>query len=192
MKFLLLTFLTILPVSFSSAAYPASCPVEVQPIVDAVGGCAAISCSQYEAICAKCCPSSSTPKSTSLTTFYIKPATANLRECPARTCQVIRQLPQNTSVELQYRSLNELPEWVEYSTGYISKTVLSDRKTVAVSPPPEPTPPPVKPAIWPFGTPMEVFLFVISMLIIAIIVIFVSWSFSKILLYLSKNMPIQK
>ena len=51
-----IAFLSFLlsPVTFG-ASYPTSCPTEAQAIVDAVGGCQAISCNQYEAICAKCC-----------------------------------------------------------------------------------------------------------------------------------------
>ena len=36
--------------------YKAGCPEEAKAILDAVGGCDAIDCSEYPAICEKCCP----------------------------------------------------------------------------------------------------------------------------------------
>jgi len=51
-----LLFLFSAPVVMA-ASYPNTCPAEAQAIVSAVGGCSAISCSQYAAICGKCCPS---------------------------------------------------------------------------------------------------------------------------------------
>src|SRR3989338_8272816 len=38
-----------------AATYPATCPAEAQGIVEAVGGCAAISPTDYSAIYGKCC-----------------------------------------------------------------------------------------------------------------------------------------
>jgi hypothetical protein len=56
------SFLLFLSVSFSFAAsYPASCPVEAQTIVNAVGGCTAISPTKYGAIYSKCCSVQSSP-----------------------------------------------------------------------------------------------------------------------------------
>lgn len=50
------SFLLFLSASFAfGASYPASCPPTAWAIVSAVGGCAAISPSQYGAIYSKCC-----------------------------------------------------------------------------------------------------------------------------------------
>lgn len=193
--FTVTTFLSLLlPALSFGATYPASCPAEARGIVEAIGGCAEISCSQYGAICAKCCSNGSVPpESVSFSTFYIKPATANIRECAGLTCQVIGQLPQNTSIELQYGSLNELPEWVKVDSngliGYISKTVLSNKKSAPVSPSPEiePTTPPVEPAPPP-PTPAPSYLGdAISALIGTILLAFLWKPDFKIMLYLSKK-----
>ena len=57
----LLTLFLSIAVSFSVSAevegeYKAGCPEEAKAILDAVGGCDAIDCSEYSAICEKCCP----------------------------------------------------------------------------------------------------------------------------------------
>ncbi len=190
------TFLSLLLPAFSfGATYPASCPAEARGIVEAVGGCAAISCSQYEAICAKCCPSGSAPASASLTTFYIKPATANIRECAGLTCSVIGRLSQNTSMELPYGSLNELPEWVEYKfndqTGYLNKTVISDRKSALLGSQSriEPTTPPVEPVLPPTATPAPSLVGrAIASALIVTFFLAVLWKLGfKIMLYLVKK-----
>ena len=64
-KILAIVSLMYPAVSFA-ATYPATCPVEAQAIVNSVGGCAAISCTKYAAICAKCgCSSSASSQSQS-------------------------------------------------------------------------------------------------------------------------------
>ncbi len=67
------------------------------------------------------------------TTFYTQ-STANARSCPSKTCDLVGKYPANTGFDLAYKSVGDLPDWVEVSwqddlgvskTGYISKTVLS-------------------------------------------------------------------
>jgi PGF-CTERM protein len=57
---LLTLFLSIavyVPVSAEAEGeYKAGCPEEAKAILDAVGGCDAIDCSEYSAICEMCCP----------------------------------------------------------------------------------------------------------------------------------------
>jgi len=57
---LLALFLSIAVSSSVSAEaegeYKAGCPEEAKAILDAVGGCDALDCSEYPAICEKCCP----------------------------------------------------------------------------------------------------------------------------------------
>lgn len=58
---LLSTVVMVFPVSAEAdGTYKESCPPEAQAILDAVGGCDAIDCSEYPAICEKCCPKCST------------------------------------------------------------------------------------------------------------------------------------
>ena len=57
----LLTLFLSIAVSFSVSAevegvYKEGCPEEAKAILDAVGGCDAIDCSEYPAICEQCCP----------------------------------------------------------------------------------------------------------------------------------------
>ncbi|MDO8520713.1 MAG: hypothetical protein Q7S52_01230 [bacterium] len=150
----ILGVLLFAPVVSFAATYPASCPVEAQGILGALGGCAGINESDYGAIYSKCCSAATTPdtpqgtdttattgttdttpKPTSLTAFYVQPTVANIRACAGITCRVAGQLPQNTMFELPYGTRSALPEWVEIdldgSSGYISKTVLSTKRAVA-------------------------------------------------------------
>jgi hypothetical protein len=54
---LLLYFVVFFPVSAGvDEEYKVDCPTEAKAILDAVGGCDAINCSEYPAICEKCCP----------------------------------------------------------------------------------------------------------------------------------------
>ena len=54
---LLLSFVVFFPISAGAEEeYKAGCPPEAKAILDAVGGCNAINCSEYPAICEKCCP----------------------------------------------------------------------------------------------------------------------------------------
>lgn len=51
----LVLMLTVLcPAISFGASYPASCPTEAQGILNALGGCSAVDCSAYGAICSKC------------------------------------------------------------------------------------------------------------------------------------------
>ena len=53
---LLVSFVAFIPVSVGvEEEYRADCPDEAKAILDAVGGCDAIDCSKYPAICEKCC-----------------------------------------------------------------------------------------------------------------------------------------
>ncbi|MDO8558683.1 MAG: hypothetical protein Q7S09_05925 [bacterium] len=54
-----------------AATYPDTCPKEGQAIVEAVGGCAAISCSEFEAICAECCTAGDATSSPSPSVTFI-------------------------------------------------------------------------------------------------------------------------
>jgi len=57
MLLLLLSFVLPFPVSAEAEEeYKAGCPPEAKAILDAVGGCDAIDCSEYPVICEKCCP----------------------------------------------------------------------------------------------------------------------------------------
>lgn len=58
LSMLLLSFVvTVFPVSAEAdGEYKEGCPPEAKAILDAVGGCDAINCSEYPAICEKCCP----------------------------------------------------------------------------------------------------------------------------------------
>ena len=83
---------------------------------------------------------SDTTESTTLTTFYIKPESANVRPCTdtaSSDCVPIGQYKQNTEIQLQYTSIDNMPEWVsvkwEDSDAYINKIVLSERKVITSS-----------------------------------------------------------
>lgn len=125
----ILGVLVLFPAVSFAATYPASCPVEAQGILGALGGCTGINESEYGAIYSKCCSTATapedppavdttsttdttgtTPKQTSPTDFYVQPVTANVRECGGITCRVIGQLPQNTTLELRYGTKSALPE----------------------------------------------------------------------------------
>ena len=69
------------------------------------------------------------------TTFYTKNST-NIRECPSLDCAVIGQYEPNFVIELSYKSVDEMPEWVMITwkvndtekNGYVSKVTLSQTK----------------------------------------------------------------
>lgn len=73
--------------------------------------------------------------------FYLK-SIANVRECAGLDCKIIGQYPQNTSFDLAYDKIDNLPEWVLVSwvkpnnsynssgLGYINKVLFSDTPTV--------------------------------------------------------------
>ena len=44
----------LLPTSLAQS-YPSTCPAEAIGIVEAVGGCVAVDCEKYPAICQECC-----------------------------------------------------------------------------------------------------------------------------------------
>ena len=54
--FLLSTVLSFPVSAEAEGEYKAGCPSEAKAILDAVGGCDAIDCSEYPVICEKCCP----------------------------------------------------------------------------------------------------------------------------------------
>ena len=65
MKFLITSILFLFSTAFSfGASYPDSCPSVGRTVVEALGGCSAISCSQYAATCEKCCPGGVAPAPT--------------------------------------------------------------------------------------------------------------------------------
>lgn len=80
-------------------------------------------------------------KKSSTTRFYLK-SVANVRECAGLDCKIIGQYPQNTSFDLAYDKVDNLPEWVlvslikqnnQYDSsglGYINKVLFSDTSTV--------------------------------------------------------------
>ncbi|MDO8521607.1 MAG: hypothetical protein Q7S52_05825 [bacterium] len=60
-----------------AATYPATCPAEAQGIVDAVGGCAAISPTDYAAIYGKCCSEDTMPTTPEMPVSHADPNVAN-------------------------------------------------------------------------------------------------------------------
>lgn len=65
--------------------------------------------------------------------FYIR-GVANVRKCTSMSCEVVGQYPTNTEITLAYRSVSEMPEWIEISwfdkngreaKGYINKILFS-------------------------------------------------------------------
>ncbi len=69
-----------------------------------------------------------------LNKFYTK-SVSNVRKCPSLSCGIIGQYAINVEFDLPYNSIDELPEWIEFSledeqgndavVGYVNKTVLS-------------------------------------------------------------------
>lgn len=66
--------------------------------------------------------------------YYVKVATANIRQCPSTDCAVIDTFPQNSLITTPYKTLADAPDWVEIKftndknqsiTGHISKSTLS-------------------------------------------------------------------
>lgn len=78
----LFVLLFISSAKVSVASYPVSCPDVAQAIVDAVGGCSAVNCSQYEAICSKCCVETPAPKVVPSVTQPSPKATAGKAKTP--------------------------------------------------------------------------------------------------------------
>ncbi len=70
-------------------------------------------------------------------TFYTK-NTARVRKCPSISCDIIGTYSINTEFTLQYKTVADLPEWVEISWiendghGYLNKISLSNIKTNVV------------------------------------------------------------
>jgi len=84
------------------------------------------------------------------TTFFTN-STSNVRSCASTSCNVVGQYPQNTKLELSYKTLEDLPDWIEGSFTkkdgssqkvFFSKIVLS----LTPSPTSPTTPTPTKPA----------------------------------------------
>ena len=56
MRILIITLFLILSTQISFAqTYPSTCPSEAIGVLNAVGGCAAVDCNRFPAICQKCC-----------------------------------------------------------------------------------------------------------------------------------------
>ncbi len=73
------------------------------------------------------------------TMYYIKPDTANVRECPSASCKILSTLSQNTELTFPGDLFDKYPDWAEITfpdgeKGYVSKTVLSEN-VVSASPP---------------------------------------------------------
>ena len=67
-KFILISALVticLFPTVSLGASYPATCPVEAQGVLTALGGCGVVDCSLYGAICSKCGCSSKSQESVS-------------------------------------------------------------------------------------------------------------------------------
>ncbi|GEM_PF-3859758 len=64
--------------------------------------------------------------------YYIKSGSANVRECPSTSCEIIDSLPQNEKLVFPGNLFDKYPEWVEVTfpngqIGYVSKTTLSEK-----------------------------------------------------------------
>lgn len=63
--------------------------------------------------------------------------TANVRKCASTECEIIGTYPPNNEFTLEYNSIEEMPEWVEFNfgdgdIGFINKVNLSENKVVIV------------------------------------------------------------
>src|SRR3989338_1970112 len=73
----------------------------------------------------------------SSSTYYVKPDTANVRECPSTSCKILSTLSQNTELAFPGDLFDKYPDWVEVTfpdggVGYVSKTVLSSETQARV------------------------------------------------------------
>ncbi len=82
-------------------------------------------------------PQSSSLNQDSMTNIFYIQSTANIRSCSSTSCDSFGTYDINTELPLPYASVNDLPEWVEFSfpddkgvnqTGYINKINLGESK----------------------------------------------------------------
>lgn len=72
-------------------------------------------------------------------TYYVKPETANVRECPSTSCKIIDTLSKNTELKVPGSIADKYPDWIEVTfpdgkVGYVSKSVLSSETSAEVAP----------------------------------------------------------
>lgn len=78
-KALFFLLFLILAVGVSAAVYKETCPSEAKAILDAVGGCSAVNCTEYFAICEDCCEAGAAANVTATPTSAL-PAAATQKQ----------------------------------------------------------------------------------------------------------------
>lgn len=85
-------------------------------------------------------PTENTQVSNSPTVFYTQ-SVANVRSCASTSCSSLGTYSVNTDLSLPYTTVNDLPEWIEFSlpdsngvtqTGYINKSTLGINKITII------------------------------------------------------------